>query len=87
MPVTFQSLIIKDLAKNYSDFVEGCRKRGGVGVVGRGVGRGLLWLKELSYTTQDFKYAYNIRDGEFLLVKFLIVYGDIAQHLWVIRFP
>lgn len=41
MPVTFQSLIIKDLAKNYSDFVEGCRKGGGVGVVGRSVGSGL----------------------------------------------
>ena len=91
MPVIFQGLIIKYLAKkNHSDFVEGCIKRG-VGVVGRGVGIGCLmggkYLKEFRNTTENFEYIYNICDGEFLLIKFFIVNGHIAQHLWVIRFP
>jgi len=60
-------------------------------VVGRGVGIGCLmgvkYLKEFRNTTENFEYAYNICDGEFLLIKFFIVNGHIAQHLWVIRLP
>lgn len=90
MPVIFQGLIIKYLAKNHSDFVEGCIKRGRRG--GREGRRDRLfnggkYLKEFRNTTENFEYIYNICDGEFLLIKFFIVNGHIAQHLWVIRFP